>query len=129
MVYWWALPPDMVSNGQSRWYFGGFFVSLFLSVIIIVMYFLPLMLWAGGRASLQHLVLRLLLVRNKAAPWKYIRFLDEATDRLFLRKVGGGYVFIHRLLLDYFADLQEDRTRDMTPQAADVLAAHEKQPQ
>jgi hypothetical protein len=31
------------------------------------------------------------------------RFLDQATSLVFLRKVGGGYVFIHRLLLEYFA--------------------------
>jgi hypothetical protein len=24
-----------------------------------------------------------------------------------LRKIGGGYVFVHRLLLDYFAALDE----------------------
>jgi hypothetical protein len=128
-VYASALPPDMVSNGQSPWYFGGFFVSLFLTVILYVIYFLPIILWAGGRASLQHLVLRLLLVRNKAAPWKYVSFLDEATDRLLLRKVGGGYVFMHRLLLDYFADLQEGKEKDLTPQAADALSAQERQPQ
>jgi hypothetical protein len=128
-VYASALPPDMVSKGHSRWYFGGFFVSLFLTVIIYMIYFLPIILWAGGRASLQHLVLRLRLVRNKAAPWKYVSFLDEATDRLLLRKVGGGYVFMHRLLLDYFADLQEGKEKDLTPQAADALSAQERQPQ
>jgi hypothetical protein len=25
--------------------------------------------------------------------------------RLLLRKVGGGYIFVHRLLLEYFASL------------------------
>ncbi len=33
-------------------------------------------------------------------------FLDDATDRLLLRRVGGGYLFIHRLLLEYFARLE-----------------------
>ena len=41
------------------------------------------------------------------APWDYVRFLDHATKRIFLRKVGGGYIFIHRLLQDYFAELWE----------------------
>jgi hypothetical protein len=90
---------------------------------------MPIILWAGAQASLQHLILRILLVRNRAAPWKYIRFLDEATDRLFLRKVGGGYVFVHRLLLDYFADLQEDRAKAMKSQTAATLSGHEPQPQ
>ena len=30
-------------------------------------------------------------------------FLDYAAERLFLRKVGSGYLFVHRLLLEYFA--------------------------
>lgn len=40
-----------------------------------------------------------------------IRFLDYATERIFLRKVGGGYIFIHRLLQDYFAELWEKEYR------------------
>lgn len=59
----------------------------------------------GGHACLQHLILRFLLWRNGSAPLNYIRFLDYAAERLFLRKVGGGYIFIHRMLLDYFATL------------------------
>jgi TIR domain len=30
-------------------------------------------------------------------------FLDDATSRILLRRIGGGYSFIHRRLLDYFA--------------------------
>lgn len=58
----------------------------------------------GGFACLQHLVLRLLLWRTGAMPWNYARFLDFAAERLLLRKVGGGYIFVHRLLLEHFAD-------------------------
>ena len=61
----------------------------------------------GGLACLRHLVLRRLLKRNDLAPWKYVEFLDYATERIFLRKVGGGYIFVHRLLQDYFAELWE----------------------
>ncbi len=38
-------------------------------------------------------------------PWKAVPFLEDATTRILLRRVGGGYSFTHRLLLDYFADL------------------------
>jgi hypothetical protein len=38
-----------------------------------------------------------------SAPLLYVDFLDYASKCLFLRKVGGGYSFIHRLLQDYFA--------------------------
>jgi len=61
--------------------------------------------WAGsgGLASVQHGVLRLRLWRAGCMPWRYARFLDYAADCLLLRKVGGEYLFLHRLLLDFFA--------------------------
>jgi hypothetical protein len=62
---------------------------------------------SGGDACLQHLTLRLILVRHSFAPWRYVAFLDYADERILLRKVGGGYIFIHRLLQDYFASLYE----------------------
>jgi DNA polymerase III delta prime subunit len=57
----------------------------------------------GGHACLQHLVVRVLLAAQGFAPLHYIRFLDDMTERLLLRRVGGGYIFIHRLLLEHFA--------------------------
>jgi eukaryotic-like serine/threonine-protein kinase len=60
-------------------------------------------IYAGGEAFLRHVWLRLWLIRNGATPWNYVRFLDYAADRILLRKVGGGYVFLHRMLMDYFA--------------------------
>lgn len=59
----------------------------------------------GGLACLQHFIVRGLLAYNGLAPLNYVRFLDEAVDRLFLRRTGSGYIFVHRLLRDYFADL------------------------
>ncbi|MEH2253717.1 hypothetical protein [Nostoc sp.] len=38
-------------------------------------------------------------------PWNYDCFLNYATERIFLQKVGGGYIFIHRLLLEHFAQM------------------------
>ena len=45
-------------------------------------------------------------------PWNYPRFLDYATERILLRKVGGGYIFVHRLLLEYFAALDAMSSSD-----------------
>ena len=40
-------------------------------------------------------------------PWNYARFLDYAAEELnFLQKVGGGYIFVHRYLLEYFAAME-----------------------
>jgi hypothetical protein len=38
-----------------------------------------------------------------------VRFLDHAAERILLRKVGGGYIFVHRMLLEYFANLEEEQ--------------------
>jgi hypothetical protein len=58
----------------------------------------------GGLVALQHLVLRLVLYRAGLAPWNIAAFLDYCAERVLLRKVGGGYIFIHRTLLEYFAE-------------------------
>jgi hypothetical protein len=68
---------------------------------------LPLALAYGGYAVLSHLALRLILWRQGAMPWNYALFLDTAAERVFLRKVGGGYIFIHRLLLEHLASGRE----------------------
>jgi len=60
----------------------------------------------GWLACLRHVVLRWLLWRRESIPWNYPRFLDNAYEQILLRKVGGSYIFLHRLLLDYFADLE-----------------------
>ncbi|GHO94530.1 hypothetical protein KSF_045780 [Reticulibacter mediterranei] len=60
----------------------------------------------GGVTCIQHFTLRWLLRDADALPWRYARFLDFAAERVLLRKVGGGYSFVHRLLLDYFAGLE-----------------------
>jgi hypothetical protein len=49
------------------------------------------------------MVLRFGLIRNGSTPWNYVRFLDYAAGQILLRKVGGGYVFIHRMLLEHFS--------------------------
>lgn len=59
----------------------------------------------GGEACIKHGILRFLLFTQGRIPWNYARFLDYAADRIFLQKVGGGYIFVHRLLLEHFAAL------------------------
>jgi hypothetical protein len=48
-------------------------------------------------------------------PWNYARFLDHASEHMFLRKVGGGYIFVHRLLLEHFAALDSKSVALVTP--------------
>ena len=71
---------------------------------------------AGGRACLKHLALRLLLVRSGLIPWNYVKFLDYAAERILLRKIGGGYTFIHRMLLEYFATRYDGSSVEAAPE-------------
>jgi serine/threonine protein kinase len=63
-------------------------------------------LLTGGLAVLRHYSIRLLLWRSHTFPWQAPQFLDDATTRFLLRRVGGGYSFTHRLLLDYFTKIR-----------------------
>ena len=58
----------------------------------------------GGLAAMQQRQLNRILVQQQLAPTDYIHFLDYAAERNLLRKVGGGYMFVHLLLLDYFRE-------------------------
>ena len=65
--------------------------------------------WFGGLDVLHHYVLRLTLLLCGHTPFNYVRFLDHATGEFnFLQRVGGGYIFIHRMLLEHFADMQDE---------------------
>ncbi|MEO0397453.1 MAG: hypothetical protein AAF243_15915, partial [Cyanobacteria bacterium P01_A01_bin.137] len=56
----------------------------------------------GGSACIQHFFLRLVLCLKDFIPWDYAKFLDFASDRLLMKKVGGGYIFFHRMLMEHF---------------------------
>jgi hypothetical protein len=64
-------------------------------------------LWYGGMDVIQHYILRFILWETGNMTWNPVRFLEFAVDRIFLRRVGGGYIFIHRLLLEHFAALNQ----------------------
>ena len=59
----------------------------------------------GIRAAMQHYLLRCWLWHT--FPLRAVPFLEDATMRILLQRVGGGYSFAHRLLLDYFASLEK----------------------
>jgi hypothetical protein len=59
----------------------------------------------GGSAVIKHYVLRLILWRSGYTPFNFIKFLDQCARLILLKKVGGGYIFVHRMLLEYFAEM------------------------
>jgi len=61
----------------------------------------------GGLAAIQYSRLRAAFQQSGSIPDEYVHFLDYAAERSLLRKVGGGYTFMHALLLDYFSGRME----------------------
>jgi MFS family permease len=111
-------------SARHAWVYGlpfGLAVGLADGLIVGLGVGLTAALSYGGLACLQHLVIRGLLVGNGLAPLRYVAFLDEAKDRLFLRRIGSGYIFVHRLLLEHFADLDTTRPPARAQQPA-ILA-------
>jgi hypothetical protein len=82
---------------------NGLNVGLFFGLVCGLFVGLSFGMRAGGESCIKHVVLRLWLIGNGRTPWNYVRFLDFASDRILLRKRGGGYAFIHRMLMDHFA--------------------------
>ncbi len=56
-----------------------------------------------GAACVQHYTLRCVLWCFGLAPWQYAQFLNYATERMLLQRVGGRYRFIHDLLREHVA--------------------------
>ena len=89
------LPDQLVSNLEYMRMFGiigGLFGGLL----------------GGGDTVAKHYVLRFILWWQDHVPFNYARFLDYCVERIFLRRVGGGYIFIHRLLMEHFASLTDE---------------------
>ncbi len=83
---------------------GGDYLWLFLVLINILP---PTFSWFGGLAWCQHWALRVVIARQGWLPLRLVPWLDRMAALGLLRRVGGGYIFIHRSLLEYFASLEE----------------------
>jgi hypothetical protein len=86
----------------SDWIFW-FQFRLFLASCVSGLFF---GLNSAGIACIQHFSLRIVLRLKRVVPFNYAKFLDDAIGRSLLRKVGGGYTFIHPLLQAYFSELE-----------------------
>lgn len=63
----------------------------------------------GGYAAVQHAILRLLLWASGRLPLRLVSVLDDAVRRGLLRRIGGGYLFVHRTLQDELARRSDTR--------------------
>lgn len=84
---------------------GGMFGYVLVVVMVGLAGGLALAVEKGGDAVFAHVVLRDFLHRHGYAPKNYADFLDYAAEVRLLVRVGGGYMFIHRYLQDYYAAL------------------------
>ncbi|NEU71361.1 NACHT domain-containing protein [Hassallia byssoidea VB512170] len=81
-------------SGKPNWVLLGLDFGLIFGLI-----------FGGGKACIQHFTLRFILYTKGYIPSNYAHFLDYGTERIFLQKVGGGYIFVHRMLLEHFAQM------------------------
>ena len=74
-----------------------------MPIFFAIIFGLLISLSVGGSGCVVHFSLRLVCWCDRHMPWNYARFLNYATQLTFLQKVGGGYIFTHRLLMEHFA--------------------------
>ncbi|NEO47902.1 MAG: NACHT domain-containing protein [Moorea sp. SIO4A3] len=79
----------------------NFYQTLIIALLISFLFGLN----EAGKPAIQHFSLRLILYCNGYIPWNYAHFLNYATNRLFLQRVGGSYRFMHNFLRQYFAKI------------------------
>jgi hypothetical protein len=97
-------------DGLNVWRSSGWQIGLAVGLLVTLL--------MGGIAWWRHWVLRFLLWRSGALPWRLVPLLDAAAQRILLRKVGGGYRFIHDLFRDYLATLDPAELSGVVAQAA-----------
>ncbi|MCV6638419.1 MAG: NACHT domain-containing protein [Thiotrichaceae bacterium] len=96
--------------GYAMWFFNLNDWSLVNNLLLILSIgFISGFLTYGGESIIQHYSLRLTLHWFKTFPFKAVPLLEHCTKLILLRRVGGGYIFIHRLLLEHFAQKYRDK--------------------
>jgi WD40 repeat protein len=76
------------------------------ALVSLISFCIPIMFGYGGMEVINHFTLRYILWRKKLAPWRYDRFLEDMKNAVLVKRVGGGYIFLHRILQDYFASIE-----------------------
>ena len=77
---------------------AGVSVALFVGTALFLIY--------GGFTVLMHYVVRAWLAWRTPLPLDLEGALDRAVERGLMRRIGGGWAFLHRTLQDHFADLE-----------------------
>jgi eukaryotic-like serine/threonine-protein kinase len=110
-----CIPLFWIALGGLRGASVGLVAGVFVGVLAS--------LWSGGMDLLRHIVLRAMLVTTHSVPRPLEHFLNYATELGFLQRAGGAYLFVHNLLLDYFAGQAQEEPSDAN-QLADASSAN-----
>ena len=97
--------------GALGWWYGGVAFGVFAAVesgLVMALIF-------GGHPVLQHYLLRFFLWRQGSTPKNYVDFLEYCSHHSLLYPVAGGYLFMHRSLMEYFASLGSNSDKVPTP--------------
>lgn len=73
-----------------------------IALVVLICAFL----WYGGLAVLRHAILRL-LIRVEGKPLDLVPFLEHARRLHFLQRAGSGYLFVHRYVMEHFAEIED----------------------
>ncbi|MCB8959050.1 MAG: NACHT domain-containing protein [Ardenticatenales bacterium] len=76
-------------------------------VLTTILVFVAALAMYGGSNLVKHLIIRGLLWLDIQLPLHLTQLLDETVELAFLRKVGGGYIFMHDLLLEQLSKTPE----------------------
>ncbi len=85
---------------------------LLVPFLVGLQYFVMAWLWYGGLDLINHFVLRSFLATSGRLPWRTTRFLEQASRKRLLYRVGSGYRFLHAGLRDYFAQSDQNDEGD-----------------
>jgi hypothetical protein len=98
-----------LTGGLTSSLVGGLFFGLFFGLFVGLLFGLA----SGLGGAILHWTLLRQLRLVSSVPRRYVRFLDFCADHILLQRIGGGYRFIHALLLDYFATLYAEGAQDV----------------
>jgi hypothetical protein len=87
-------------NALSYWWWW----DLEMALLTVASESLVVPCFFGWVPVLRHFLLRALLSARGALPFRLVPFLEHAANCAILRRVGGGFMFVHALLLDHLAD-------------------------
>lgn len=91
--------------------FNGFYEAMFSGFAQGVVVGLVVGLLVGFRSGwfdvIKHYSLRFVLSYKGYTPRNVVGVLNYASKLILMQRVGGGYIFIHRLLLEHFAAMDE----------------------